>query len=229
MTSAAAGDEAAGFDLSTGQGRLRAWADFLWNDHAWIRLAFRNAHRLSEEMVRTNQPWPHQLARWKRRGVRTVINLRGGAGGSCHAIEAAACARLGLQLVTFRVSSREAPTRAQVEAAKRLFDEIAYPAVMHCKSGADRTGMMGALYLILRRGQPVEAATRQLGLRYLHWPNGRTGVLRYVFEAYRREAEPKGLSFLQWVQSPAYDPVRLLAGYRATRAGRAWDGWLRRE
>ena len=68
----------AGFDLSTPGGRVRTYLDYLWNDHAYLRLGFQNAHWISEELVRTNQPWPHQLAEWKKAGVKTIVNLRGG-------------------------------------------------------------------------------------------------------------------------------------------------------
>jgi protein tyrosine/serine phosphatase len=216
------------FDLSTASGRRRAYVAFVARDHAWIRLAFQNAHRVSDELVRTNQPWPHQLAAWKARGIRTVVNLRGAAEGACHAIESDACDRLGLELVSFRVSSREAPSRDQVRAAGRMFETIAYPAVMHCKSGADRTSVMAVLYLHLRKGVPIREARAQLGLRYLHWPAGRTGVLDYVFARYLEEAEPRGLDFAAWVESPAYDPVRLVEAYRRTPAARSAIGRLLR-
>ena len=66
------------FDLTTAAGRRRAVIDHLWNDHAWIRLAFSNAHWISDELVRTNQPWPFQVKAWRDRGIRTIVNLRHG-------------------------------------------------------------------------------------------------------------------------------------------------------
>jgi protein tyrosine/serine phosphatase len=200
----------------TGAG-VATYSDFLWKDHAFLRLAFQNAHWISDELVRTNQPWPHQLARWKARGVRTVINLRGEGDGSAQVLEREACARLGLTLIPFRAGSREAPSRETILGAKRLFDEIAYPALMHCKSGADRAGVMSVLYLHFRKGEPIGEAVRQLGLKYLHWPRGQTGLLDYTFESYLEDGEPQGLSFLDWVMSPAYDPARLKADYRTRR------------
>lgn len=209
--------EALRYDLSTWSGRAKTYLDFVWNDHAWLRLGFQNAHWLSDEIVRTNQPWPHQLAAWRAKGIRTVINLRGGSGGSCQVLEEAACRELGLELVAFRVKSREAPTADQVIAAKSLFDSIAYPALLHCKSGADRSGVMSVLYMHFRQGQPIRQAIRQLGLRYLHWPRGDTGILDYTFAKYLREGEPAGLHFLDWVKSPTYDPAALKAEYRNQR------------
>jgi len=207
------------FDLSTPGGRAKAYADYLWNDHAYLRLGFQNAHWISDELVRTNQPWPHQLAAWKARGVRTVVNLRGGFDASFHALEKDACERLGLTMVDFTITSREVPSRARVHGAKALFETIAYPALMHCKSGADRAGIMSVFYMHFRRGRTIREALDQLHLRYLHVKQGKTGVLDYTFERYLAEGEPAGLSFLEWVDSPAYDEAGIKADFRAGMLG----------
>ncbi len=209
------------FDLTTAAGRRRAVLDHLWKDHAYLRLAFSNAHWISDELVRTNQPWPFQLKAWAARGIRTVINLRGGMHTSFRALEVDACARYGLDLVDFVVASRDVPTKAQVLGARRLFDTVRYPALMHCKSGADRAGLMGVLYRHFRQGLPIREAVEQLSPKYLHMRAGLTGVLDYVFERYLAEGEPAGLSFEAWVASPAYDPAAIKADFRA-----AWWGTL---
>ena len=48
---------------------------------------------------------------------------------------------------------------------------------------------------------------QQLDPEYLHVRQGKTGVLDYVFERYLAEAEPKGQSFIEWVEGDAYDPA----------------------
>jgi protein tyrosine/serine phosphatase len=218
------------FDLTTAGGRLKTYADYLWNDHAYLRLGFQNAHWISDELVRANQPWPHQLAIWSRHGIRTVINLRGGFDGSFYALEKEACRKLGLELVNFTVASREVPSRQQVLGAKELFGSIAYPALMHCKSGADRAGVMSVLYMHFRQGKTIREALEQLGLRYLHVKQGLTGVLDYTFERYLAEGETAGLSFLEWVQSPAYDPAGMKAKFRSQMWGTVLtERLLRRE
>src|SRR3954466_7695466 len=218
------------FDLTTQRGRSLTYLDYLLNDHAYLRLGFQNAHWISDELVRTNQPWPHQLTEWKARGVKTVINLRGGFDASFHALEKDACARLGLTMVDFTITSREVPSRARVLGAKRLFETIAYPALMHCKSGADRGGIMSVLYMHFRKGLPIREALDQLHLRYLHVKHGKTGVLDYVFERYLAEGEPAGMSFLEWVESPMYDPGGMKADFRAGMLGSVLtEKLLRRE
>lgn len=218
------------FDLSTPRGRRAAYLDYLWNDHAYLRLGFSNAHWISDELVRTNQPWPHQLAEWKARGIKTVINLRGGFDASFHALEKDACQRLGLTLVDFTITSRECPSVARVLGAKELFQSIEYPALMHCKSGADRAGIMSVFYMHFRQGKTIREAMDQLHLRYLHVKQGKTGVLDYTFERYLLEGEPKGMSFLDWVQSPLYDPAAIKADFRSQMWGRLLtEGLLKRE
>jgi protein tyrosine/serine phosphatase len=101
---------------------------------------------------------------------------------------------------------------------------------MHCKSGADRAGIMAVLYKHFRQGQSIREALDQLSPRYLHVRAGLTGVLDYIFERYLEEGEPQGLSFTDWVTSPAYDSVRLKAEFRAQWWGKLLtDRLLRRE
>jgi protein tyrosine/serine phosphatase len=218
------------FDLTSPAGRRRTVLDYLWRDHAYLRLGFSNAHWMSDELVRANQPWPFQLKAWRDRGIRTVINLRGGFGASFYALEKAACAELGLTLVNFTIASRDVPTKAQVRGAQRLFETVEYPALMHCKSGADRAGIMAVFYRHFRQHRPIAQARAELSPRYLHVKAGLTGVLDYIFERYLAEGEPAGLSFLQWVESPAYDPAAIKAAFRAGWWGTLLsDRLLRRE
>jgi protein tyrosine/serine phosphatase len=220
----------ADFDLVTPRGRFRTYLDYLWKDHAYLRLRFSNAHWVSDELLRTNQPWPFQLAEWKRQGIKTIVNLRGGFDASFHALEKDACEKLGLKLVDFTITSREVPSRARVHGAKDLFENLEYPALMHCKSGADRAGIMSVFYLHFRKGLPIREALEQLSLKYLHVKHGKTGVLDYTFERYLAEGEPIGQTFIEWVDSPAYDEAAIKADFRSNMWGRLLtEGLLKRE
>lgn len=211
----------ASYDLSTLAGRARAYWDFLWGDHAFLRLGFSNAHWIGPDMIRANQPWPFQLKWWARRGLKTVINLRGGFDGAFYALEKDACERYGLRMVDAVMYSREIPSRERMMAAQELFQTIEYPALMHCKSGADRAGIMSVLYRHFHLGEPIREAVRELGFRTLHVRQGKTGVLDYLFERYLTEAEPKGIAFMDWVMSDAYDPAGMKKDFQA-----AWWGTL---
>ncbi len=203
-------------DLSTPAGRRRARNELVWGDHGFLRVRFRNLHRISDEMYRANQPSPEQIARYaKELGIKTILNLRGASPKGYYLLEKEACERHGIRLVDFQVFSRDAPSRESVMAARDLFASIAYPALMHCKSGADRAGVMAVLYQHFRKGLPIEQAVEQLSRKYLHVRQGKTGVLDFFFDAYLREGKPKGLSFAEWVAT-AYDPADVKARFLKT-------------
>lgn len=194
--------------------RLMAWANMLLVDHGVFRLAYLNRHRVGRGQVwRSAQPGPHQLARFRAEGVRTVISLRGGREHGSWPLQREACERHGLTLVEFVLRSREAPDRETILAAQRFFAGIEYPAVMHCKSGADRAGLAAALFLILHEGRPVREGMAQLSPRYGHFRFAKTGILDAFFARYLTEGEPRGLDFLTWVET-VYDPEALKRDFR---------------
>lgn len=193
--------------------RFRAWAHMVLVDHGAFRLFYLNRHQVSPNLWRSAQPAPHQLAWFASQGVRTVINLRGGREHGSWQLQKEACDKLGLELVEFVVRSREAPDRDTVLGAKAFFENLRYPAVIHCKSGADRAGFVAALYLIIHEGRPVDAALRQLHYRFGHFRFAKTGILDAFFERYRVEGEAKGIPFLEWVER-IYDPEALMRDFR---------------
>lgn len=217
-------------DLSTPAGRRRARRELVWGDHGFLRARFRNLHRISDEMYRANQPSPEHIARYARElGLKTIINLRGTSPKGYYLLEREACDRHGVKLVDFQVFSRELPSKETIAAARDLFETIAYPALMHCKSGSDRAGLMSVLYMHFRQRQPIRQAMEQLSWRYLHIREGKTGVLDHLFDTYLREGEPRGLTFMEWAERD-YDRVALKAGFLRTWKSRMnLDQLLRRE
>ena len=62
------------------------------------------------------------------------------------------------------------PTRRELLFLIDLLDRCPYPLLIHCKSGADRTGLASALYLMVKRNQPPELAENALALEFGHVP-----------------------------------------------------------
>lgn len=222
--------------LGSAEGRRRAWAGLMLGDHGALRLFYDNTHVVAPgKMWRTYQPSPAHLAQWKRRGVRTVVNLRGDDPNGYYLLEEEACARLGLALRTFKVYSRDAPSLEVLRGARQLFEEIEYPAVMHCKSGADRAGLMATLFLFFHEGRPLDEAMEQLSFRYGHVRHGKTGIIDRAFERYIAHARAAGgdLSsvdgFFGWAESD-YDPAALKRDFAGTWWGNVLtEKVLRRE
>ncbi|WP_414475699.1 fused DSP-PTPase phosphatase/NAD kinase-like protein [Microvirga sp. M2] len=193
--------------------RLRAWTNMLIIDHGIFRLAYLNRHQVSDRLWRSAQPMPHQIAWFAAQGVRTVVNLRGGREYGSWPLEQEACERYGISLVEFVLRSREPPDRDTLLSAKKLFLNLQYPVLVHCKSGADRAGLFAALYLLGHEGCSAGAAMRQLALRYGHLRYAKTGILDAFLELYRTEGEARGLSFFEWVER-IYDPQALRHSFK---------------
>lgn len=217
-------------DISTVPGRKRAEREMVLGDHGFLRESFQNLHQISDEMWRANQPNPRQVAEHARvRGIKTILNLRGDSSKGYYLLEKEACERNGIELIDFRVYSRDMPTVERIFEAKELFEKIKYPALMHCKSGADRAGLMSVLYMIFRMKEPVRVAKQQLSKKYLHLKEGKTGLLDAFFEAYLEAETATGIGFEDWVRNE-YDREKLKADFLSSgKAKLRLDWFLRRE
>ncbi|MEL6360179.1 MAG: protein tyrosine phosphatase [Pseudomonadota bacterium] len=200
-------------EFQTPAGRQRAQRALTWGDHGILRNFYDNTHEVSPgKLWRTYQPGPRKLSQWKERGIKTVINLRGDKLTGFYLLEEEACRDLGLDLVTIRAYSREAPSHAFLKSARDLFASITYPAVLHCKSGADRAGLMSTLYLFFEENIPLPEAMVHLSRRYGHIRQGKTGVIDFALEKFIAHARERDIApndpdaFLHWAATE-YDPT----------------------
>lgn len=206
-----------------------SYLDMLFLDHGVFRLIYVNRHRLGQRAWRSAQPAPHHIRALAREGIRTIVNLRGERLCGSYWLERDACRRYGIELVNFQVRSRAAPSRIELRAARGLFERIQYPMLMHCKSGADRAGLMSALYLFVKEGVPLQRARQELSLRYGHVRQADTGILDYFFERYSQDNARRPTPFFEWVDT-VYDPDELKRSFVAKGwANRIVDTVLRRE
>ena len=189
-------------------GPTTAYLDMLFADHGIFRLVHLNRHRLGPRAWRSAQPAPHHIRALAQRGIRTIVNLRGERASGSYWLEQAACERNGINLVNLPMRSRRAPTRDELANAIAIFDRVEYPMLMHCKSGADRTGLMSMLYLHLKEGVPMAVARRQLSLRYGYFRWTTAGILDLLCEHYVQDNRRTPISFADWVRE-RYEPAKL--------------------
>jgi protein tyrosine/serine phosphatase len=209
--------------------RRAAWFDFLFVDFGFLRLFWKNAARISARAIRMNQPFPGDIDKAADAGVKTIVTARHDPRHGGNALVAAAAARRGIAYETFPLFSRDAPSKAALLSAPDFFQRIEYPALFHCKSGADRAGFLAALYLIVAEGVPVSLARKQLSLRFLHIRASQTGILDAVFDTYLAAHPDEKMPFLEWVRDD-YDPAALKAAFRAGTLADFFDRiLLRRE
>lgn len=140
---------------------------------AWVAIeGDGNVHVLDPGVVvRSAEPSGARLADIQHRyGIRSVINLRGdNTGAAWYDEEIGASKELGLQHFDVALSAERRMTPAQIDDVLAMIERAPKPVLIHCKSGADRTGLISAAWLRAHGATP-EVAGRQLALRYGHFP-----------------------------------------------------------
>ena len=102
--------------------------------------------------------------------IRTVVNLRGeNLSNEWYQNEKAVTDELGVTLVDARMSAHELPSRETLLLLYDTFTTGEHPMLIHCKSGADRTGAASAIWRILVLGDSREAAAEELSTQYGHF------------------------------------------------------------
>jgi protein tyrosine/serine phosphatase len=212
-------------DITTARGRLLAWVDALFVDHAVFRLAWSNLATVAPgRLYRCNHPTPARLAALTRRlGLKTLINLRGPTGNGSDALSREAAARLGLDFIDMALESRGAPQRDRILRLHRIYSTMCAPALLHCKSGADRAGLAAGLF-VLFEGGTAHDALRQLSLRFGHIRQAKTGILDAFFLRWQREGEGRK-PFLDWVRED-YDEAALRRDFHANGLASFINDWV---
>ncbi|WP_119678832.1 fused DSP-PTPase phosphatase/NAD kinase-like protein [Indioceanicola profundi] len=192
------------------------YVNSIFKDHAFIRMVYKNMFRITDRMWRSSQPTPAHVEDAQKMGIKTIINLRGRRDDcGSYFLEERACRRHGVTLVDFPVNSRDAPKKENLHKAREIWNSIEYPALMHCKAGADRVGFMSALYLLVHEKRPVDEAMSMLHWRFGHVRQAKTGILDRFFEEYREYSAKTPIDFYDWVDN-VYDPVEFKARFMST-------------
>jgi hypothetical protein len=141
----------------------------------------------------------------QERGIRTVVNLR----GTCDPVdwyldEAQTVHRHNICLVDINFSAGRLPSVSEMRQLVHVLERTEYPILLHCRRGADRTGMAAAVALFLTSDTPLSEARNQLGWRFGHVALGRTAQLDQFLDFYEEWLTTTGLShskntFRDWV------------------------------
>jgi len=121
---------------------------------------------------RSAQPAKDELQELVRdHGIRSILNLRGAhRGQSWYDDEIAASEKLGVAHFDYGLSSKRVVTSKQMAELLRIINYAPKPLLVHCKSGADRAGLVSALYRFAEEGASAGEAAKELSLVYGHFP-----------------------------------------------------------
>ena len=195
-------------------GRVSAWIDSLFVDHMIFRLVWDNfGVVVPGKLYRINHPTPGRLARLQKRlGIKPLINLRGHRQCGADALSRDAAQKLGIIHIDMAFESRGAPHRDRILRFYEIYQNLQTPALMHCKSGADRAGLASGLAIMFEGGTAAQAL-EQLSWRFGHFSRSNTGILDAFFRLYQQTAEGR-VPFLEWVATE-YDENALRASFRS--------------
>jgi protein tyrosine/serine phosphatase len=119
-------------------------------------------------------------------GIRSILNLRGAhPGRDWYDAEMAVATEKNVAHYDYGISAVHRVSPAQLDEILAIIRVAPKPILVHCRAGADRTGLVSAAYL-LTHGEPPDEAEGALTLRYGHFPwlGSRTRAMDESFEEY---------------------------------------------
>lgn len=214
-----------GQDITDPKERRRSMWHFNWLDHGVLRILWHNFAEVAPGVYRSNHPNHKRFTAYAAQGIKSILNLRGKAQQPHYLFEVESCDALGLRLVNSQMAARRAPRVKELTHLLDAFATIEKPFLMHCKSGADRTGLAAALYLLLYENMPLAEARKQLSFRYIHIKRTETGILDHFLDVYAARVAEGPIAIDDWIRSE-YDPDALTASFSEKQARlKPWQGW----
>jgi protein tyrosine/serine phosphatase len=148
-----------------------------------------NVHAVEEgRLYRSAQLQGHQLeqviAKYR---IRSILNVRGASPGqSWYDDEIVVAKNLHVAHFDYGLSASDPLSAGQVDEVLELIQKAPRPILIHCQSGADRAGLVSALFLAVVAKKPINEAIGQLSLLYGHFPyfTSRTRAMDESFWVY---------------------------------------------
>lgn len=213
------------FEIETPAGRVRAQRHLDWIDHGILRYRWHNFAQVAPGVYRSNHPTTARFETYAAMGIKSVLTLRGAQHQPQYLFEAETCVRLGLTLECVQLAARKAPPKDRLLMLFETFDTIEKPFLMHCKSGADRTGLSSALYLLAYAGADISVAKAQLSFDFVHIRRTETGILDHFLDVYEARFNETGIAVRDWIATE-YDATALTESFASKqKALKFWQGW----
>lgn len=140
---------------------------------------------------------------------KTIINLRGTSKEKWHMREKETAKINNVELYDLRFSANELPKISQIHSLLEILINAERPLLIHCKGGADRSGMASAIALSINQNPPLPELKQQFSWRYFVVPFTRsTGPL--LFSDYEEWLKSSGRkhdrdNLLFWIKNVYVD------------------------
>ncbi len=145
----------------------------------------RNFHAITPgEAYRSAQLDRAELAYYIRKyEIRSIVNLRGKAMGEAwYTNEVDFSSKNRVAHYDVALSAYQEPNEKDVESLMEIFTQAPRPLLIHCQAGADRSGLVAAMWKVVVDKEPKAEATRQLSIFYGHLMIGKTAAMDNFFQ-----------------------------------------------
>lgn len=124
------------------------------------------------ELYRSAQLNRTQFARVIRTyGIKSILNLRGpNPREPWYEDEVDIAHMMNVEHYDYAISARRIVLPRQVGDILAIIRAAPKPILVHCSAGADRSGLIAAIYLVKVHGVNVDIADQQLSIAYGHFP-----------------------------------------------------------
>ncbi|KJU81590.1 protein tyrosine/serine phosphatase [Candidatus Magnetobacterium bavaricum] len=118
----------------------------------------------------------------KKYKIASILNLRGeNPGVAWYVDEINVSNQHNIAHYDVALSSEREPTDADVDALLRIFAQAQRPILIHCWGGADRSGLVSAMWKVAVENETKTDAQRQLSILYGHLPFGKKTTMDGFF------------------------------------------------
>jgi len=142
-----------------------------------------NFYQIDKDVFRSGQLYSFNLPIfYQKYHFKTILNLRGAKPNrDWYIYEKKFAKEHNITLIDFKISDKKILDIKTMQKLVDIVKNAKKPILIHCKAGADRTGLVSALYL-LSKGD--KNAKKMLSLKYGHIPIGPTTAMDKSFEKY---------------------------------------------
>ena len=132
-----------------------------------------NLHKVSDDLYRGAEPTVEGIQQLKKLGIKTVVDLR--SLGVADDVQGT-----GMTYVRIRSTAWQPDDKAVTQFLQIVTDKSRTPVFVHCQRGADRTGMMTAIYRVAVQGWTKDQAIAEMTEGGFGFYSGWQNIVRYV-------------------------------------------------
>jgi len=152
------------------------YVHFYLFDHGWIRAIYDNYFVVDEKLHRSGHPSYSTLKKAASSGVTQIISLRHPGKISYQLLEQIWTDRLGLKFVSYSMSASNISDPSIYVTIINQINNNRGKTLIHCKSGADRSGLLSALYLLNKSVPQIEKSLQMLNWKFGHFGLGEKAI-----------------------------------------------------